>query len=210
MIVNAQNFFTAAEQKRIEQAVIDAESKTAGEIVPLIVASSARYTEIELLGVIAGLCAAIVLEYFLADPWGSAYWNLVPLAGAVTGFLIARIPALKRLLAPSARIGAAVHSFALAAFSEHGLHRTRDHTGILILVSLLEHRVEVLADAGINAKVESHTWDEIVHILTDGLKSGRAADAFCRAIARCGEILALHFPRQADDRDELPNRLVTG
>jgi len=68
---------------------------------------------------------------------------------------------------------------------------------------------KVLADRGINAKVEGGTWQEIVHMLTEGLKSGSAADAFCKAIARCGEILATHFPRQADDLDELPNRLIT-
>jgi putative membrane protein len=67
----------------------------------------------------------------------------------------------------------------------------------------------VLADRGINAKVESGTWQEIVHIVTAGLKSGQACDAFCKAIERCGEILATHFPRAADDKDELPNRLVT-
>ena len=33
-------------------------------------------------------------------------------------------------------------------------------------------------------------------------------DAFCKAVERCGEILATHFPRQADDRDELPNKLI--
>jgi putative membrane protein len=73
----------------------------------------------------------------------------------------------------------------------------------------LEHRVEVLADRGINSKVDRVLWQEIVHTLTAGLKSGQACDAFCKAIARCGEILATHFPRQADDKDELPNRLVT-
>src|SRR4029453_11080056 len=107
------------------------------------------------------------------------------------------------------RIAEAVHSLALASFTQHGLHYTRDHTGILIVVSLLEHRVEVLADRGINAKVEAGTWQEIVTILTDGLKSKQAADAYCSAIKRCGEILAAHFPRQPDEKDELPNRLVT-
>jgi putative membrane protein len=79
----------------------------------------------------------------------------------------------------------------------------------LILVSLLEHRVEILADRGINQKVSAGTWDEIAHIITTGIKSGNACDAFCQAIERCGNILAEHFPRAADDRDELPNRLVT-
>jgi putative membrane protein len=207
--MNADKFFTDAEKERIQQAVTAAESKTAGEIVPLIVTSSARYTEIELLGLVSGLFVGVVVEWFWSDPWGSEYLNLWPVIGAVVGFFIGRMETMKRLVASKTRIAEAVHMLALASFSEHGLHYTRDHTGILILVSLLEHRVEVLADRGINAKVESGTWDEIVHILTAGLKSNQACDAFCRAIERCGEILAAHFPRAADDKDELPNRLVT-
>jgi putative membrane protein len=103
----------------------------------------------------------------------------------------------------------AVDLRSFAAFTAHGLHHTREHTGILILISLLEHRVEVLADKGINEKVSPGTWDEIVQIVTIGLKSGNACDAFCKAIERCGEILAQHFPRPADDRDELGNKLLT-
>ena len=207
--MDADKFFTDAEKERIQQAVIEAESKTAGEIVPIIVASSARYTEIELLGVVVGLCAGIIVEWFWSDPWGSAYVNLWPIVGALVGFLLGRVTAVKRLLASKTRTAEAVHALSLASFTQHGLHYTRDHTGILIFVSLLEHRVEVLADRGINAKVAPGTWQEIVQILADGLKSGQACDAFCRAIERCGEILAAHFPRQADDKDELPNRLIT-
>jgi putative membrane protein len=107
------------------------------------------------------------------------------------------------------RILDAVHSRSLAAFTGHGLHYTNAHTGILIFASLLERRVVVLADRGINQKVSAGTWDEVVKILIAGLKSGRSCDAFCKAIELCGELLAEHFPRQADDKDELPNRLVT-
>ena len=207
--MKAEKFFTDTEMERIREAVIAAESKTAGEVVPMIVTSAARYTEIELLGLVAGLFAGMVIEWFWSDPWGSPYFQLWPVFGALTGFLLGRIPDLKRLLAPSRRITEAVHTLGLASFTEQGLHYTKDHTGILILVSLLEHRVEVLADRGINQKVAQGTWDEIVHIITAGIKSGQACDAFCKAIERCGAILATHFPRQADDKDELPNRLIT-
>jgi putative membrane protein len=207
--MDAFRFFTDAERDRIQQAVVSAESKTAGEIVPLIASSSARYTEIELLGLVAGLFVGIIVEWFWSDPWGSEYLNLWPIIGALVGFFVGRLQTVKRLLASKNRIAEAVHMLALASFTEHGLHYTRDHTGILILVSLLEHRVEVLADRGINAKVESGTWEEIVHILTAGLKSNQACTAFCKAIERCGDILAAHFPRAADDQDELSNRLVT-
>ena len=68
--MNAQSFFTDAEQQRIQRAVLAAEARTAGEIVPMIVTSSARYTEIELLGLVAGLFIGIVTEWFWSDPWG--------------------------------------------------------------------------------------------------------------------------------------------
>jgi putative membrane protein len=206
--MRADKFLTEAEQERIHQAVIAAESRTSGEIVPMVVTSSARYTEIELFGVITGLFLGMLLGWLWHDPWESYHLNLWPVIGATIGFLIARIPAVKRRLASKSRIAEAVNDRCMAAFTEHGLHYTRDHTGILILVSLLEHRVEVLADRGINEKVPPETWNEIVNTITTGLKSRRACEAFCEAVQRCGDILATHFPRQADDRDELPNKLV--
>jgi putative membrane protein len=207
--MKAENFFSEAEKDRIREAVVAAESKTAGEVVPMIVTSAARYTEVELLGLIAGLFTGMVLEWFWSDPWGSPYFQLWPVFGALSGFLLGRIPAVKRLLAPTSRVTEAVHTLGLASFTEQGLHYTREHTGILILISLLEHRVEVLADRGINQQVDPGTWDEVVHLISAGIKSGQACDAFCNAIGRCGDILATHFPRQADDQDELSNRLIT-
>ena len=156
--MNAQNFFTKAEQDRIQEAVLAAEAKTAGEIVPMIVTSSARYTEVELLALVVGLFVGVLAEWLWSDPWGSEYVNLWPMVGALLGFLIGKIPLVKRLATPTSRQLEAVHQLALASFSEHGLHYTREHTGILILVSLMEHRVEVLADRGINSKVERDTW----------------------------------------------------
>jgi putative membrane protein len=207
--MKAENFFSEKEKERIREAVVAAESKTSGEVVPMIVTSAARYTEIELFGLAAGLFLGMVIEWLWSDPWGSPYFHLWPMFGALLGFLVGRIPVVKRLLAPTSRVTEAVHTLGLASFTEQGLHYTKDHTGILILVSLLEHRVEVLADRGIDQKVGAGTWDEIVHIISAGIKSGRACDAFCNAIRRCGDILATHFPRQADDQDELANRLVT-
>ena len=164
--MNAEKFFTEDEKERIRQAIIAAESKTAGEIVPIIVTSSARYTEIELLGLVVGLFGGIIIEWFWSDPWGSEYLNLWPVIGALVGFLAGRMSIIKRFVASKGRITEAVHTLALASFSEHGLHYTRDHTGILIFVSLLEHRVEVLADRCINAKVETGTCQEVVNVLT--------------------------------------------
>lgn len=207
--MRAADFFSESEKERIHRAVIDAETKTSGEIVPMIVGSSARYTEVELLGILAGLFIGALAGWLWHDPWGSPYFYLWPVIGATAGFFVGRIPAVKRTLVSKGRMAEAVDDQCLAAFTRNNLHYTRDHSGVLIFVSLLEHQVEVLADRGIAEKVEPGTWDEIVRILTAGLKSGRACDAFCKAIERCGEVLAAHFPRQDGDRDELPNKLVT-
>jgi len=209
-MINAETFFTAEEQERIRQAVVSAEQQTAGEIVPMLVSASARYVEVELAGMAVGLVVGTLAAFVLHDPWAHIHSQLLwPLAGATLGFVICSIPAIKRRLIATDRIAEAVDLRSLAAFTAHGLHYTREHIGILILASLLERRVEVLADKGINEKVPAGTWNEVVHILTAGLKSDSACDAFCKAIKRCGEILAEHFPRRPDDQDELANKLVT-
>jgi putative membrane protein len=208
-MINAETFFTAEEQQRIRQAVVTAEQRTAGEIVPMLVGASARYAEIEIAGMGVGLVAGTLAAFLIQDPWAAIHSQLLwPLAGAALGSVLCSLPVVKRNLIPKDRILEAVHLRSLAAFTAQGLHYTRAHTGILILASLLEHRVEVLADKGINEKVPAGTWDEVVEILTVGLKSGNACDAYCKAIERCGDILAQHFPRPPDDQDELGNKLV--
>jgi putative membrane protein len=209
-MANAEIFFTAGEQERIQQAVMAAEKKTSGEIVPMLVSTSGRYAEVELSGIVIGLVLGTLAAFMWHDPWGSIQlYLLFPVVGAILGFIITSIPAVKRRLIPKPRISEAVHLRSLAAFTGHGLHYTKAHTGILIFASLLERRVIVLADRGINEKVQAGTWDEVVGIVTLGLRSGNACDAFCKAIERCAEILTQHFPRAPDDLDELANKLVT-
>ena len=208
--MNADKYFTAEEQKKIHQAIVDAEQRTSGEIVPMIVATCRPYAEVELGGLAAGLTLGTLAALFLHDPWGTIQTQLsLPLSGGILGYILCRIPAIKRRLIPKASIADAVQMRSLAAFTANGLHYTKARTGILILASLFERRVVVLADQGINNKVQPGTWDEIVGIITSGLKSKDRCEAFCAAIEECGKILALHFPRSPDDRNELQDKLLT-
>src|SRR5688572_20649307 len=67
--MRAETFFSEQEKERINQAVIAAEQNTSGEIVPMVVTASARYTEIELLGVIIGLGIGTLAAAVFGDPW---------------------------------------------------------------------------------------------------------------------------------------------
>jgi Predicted membrane protein len=97
------------------------------------------------------------------------------------------------------------------AFYEEGLHKTKEGTGILIFLSLLERRVEILADQAIDARVPPGTWDTLVRDLVQGIRADRQTAAFCDVIRRCGDLLAIHFPTHGGDNpNELPDELIRG
>ncbi len=208
-MTSAQKFFTTEEQQKIEAAVKAAEMTTSGEIVPMIVDASYDYPRAELIG-----GGSLALATGLLVSWGfggeSIWWFLPVFLVSFVIFqqLIRNFPGLKRQLIHPDEFTEEVKEKALVSFLEQGLHETRDRTGILILISLFEHRVQVLADSGINAKVAESTWDEIVATITAGLKNGNACEAICQAVKRCGELLHDNFPRKDDDTDELPNLVI--
>lgn len=206
---SANEFFTSEEQQKIETAVTNAEAKTSGEIVPMVVDSSYEYPRAELIG--AGTLALAAGLIFSWAVGGESIWWFLPaflISFLAFQFLIRNSPDLKRKLISPNELDFEVREKALVSFVEQGLHETRDKTGILILISLFEHRVQVLADSGINAKVPEHTWDEIVTTIISGLKAGDACNATCQAVERCGELLEEHFPKKHDDTDELPNLII--
>lgn len=205
----ASNLFSDEEKKRIEAAVQEAESRTSGEIVPLVVDESYHYPRAESVG-----AGGFALGLGVLAAWGfghSSVWIFLPvflLAYLPLRLLIRFLPGLKRRFIHPAEINAEIEEKALLAFFDHGLYRTRDATGVLILISLFERRVRILADTGISAVVPQQEWDGIVAELTAGIRAGRICEALCSAVGRCGDLLQERFPRKADDTDELPN-LIT-
>ena len=122
--------------------------------------------------------------------------------------LLRAIPALKRLFISQAEMTEEVGEAALTAFFRHRLAETRDRTGILLFVSVYERRAVVLADKGINLKVAPETWRQVVDLVLQGIREGRAAEGLCEAITRCGELVTAQFPVRAGDKDELRNLIV--
>lgn len=207
--LSAKTFFTPEQQQRIEEAVRQAERRTSGEIVPMVVNSSYDYPRAEILGGgLFSLATAVTASWAFG---GSSVWVFLPLF-ALGYFpfklLIRHTPALKRRLIHPGEILGEVEEKALVSFLEQGLHHTRDETGVLILLSLFERRVHVLADRGINAKVSPRVWDEVVSGVTEGIRRGEACEALCAAIGRCADLLEEHFPRKEDDSNELPDLIL--
>jgi putative membrane protein len=103
----------------------------------------------------------------------------------------------------------AVRQRAVRAFYEKGLYKTRMNTGVLFFISLLEHKVWVLADKGIYEKIDQETLNGFARAVSLGIKEGRACDALCKAIRDAGEVLSKHFPLTHGDTNELTDTVIT-
>ncbi|MBI9078864.1 MAG: TPM domain-containing protein [Pseudodesulfovibrio sp.] len=207
----AQNFLSQEEQDTLIQCVKDVEKSTSGEIVPVLASISYDYPQAAHLG---GLTLGILLSTGIAmllgqeDMW--VFLGLFLVTYVVFSRLLTAIPALKKPFISKREMKEEVEEAAFTAFYLNGLHRTRDLTGVIIYVSVFERSVQVLADKGINDKVDPEVWNEVVDMITEGIRAGRAGEALCQGVKRCGELIVEHFPVKHDDTDELPNLIVEG
>lgn len=204
-------FFTQEEQEAIKAAVAEAERATSGEIVAYVVENSDTYEEAEWRGG-AFLGSLVVLGTILlhdvAADWPSP---LVAgtLLGGVIGFaagmlLVKFVPPLTRIFTGRGIMERRVAARAAEAFVSEEVFNTRDRTGVLIFVSLLEHVVLVVGDSGINARVGPDAWSGLVETVLKGIRAGKPADGLTAAVRQAGEILRAHGVEiRVDDANEL-------
>lgn len=211
-----KDVLTESELSRLREAVEKAEGRTSGEIVPYVVKQSDAYPEAVWKGAMAGATTALliaVLIFNFYEGWGFGWlhtgWGtalLAVLAGAAGGFIVAIAPPVRRTLAGSSRLVRIVHLNAMKAFVEEEIFRTRDRTGILLFISVFEHRIEVLGDTGINNKVSSDEWVEVVEHIREGIKRGRLVEGLIEGIELCGHLLEKGGVEiRPDDVNELPD-----
>ncbi len=210
--------FSEQDQARIREAVAEAERGTRGEIVPMIITRSARYREAQYRAGIG--CAFLMLSTLLVIEWEWMPWGWHAMNGGWLllsvilsfglGYWLGTFEGVIRLLTSNERKAYKVNVRAHQAFLEHGLHRTELGTGVLILVSLLEHRIEVLTDHPILDQVPQQVWDDMVNVIRRGFQKGNPVESLCHAITTCGEVLAETFPAKRGEANpnELPNELI--
>ena len=85
---------------------------------------------------------------------------------------------------------------------------TAARVGVLLYLSLAEHRAEIVADEAIVGKVDDGVWGEAMVALIDRIRAGDPAGGMADAVARIGTVLAQHFPKTESDANELPDRLI--
>lgn len=198
---------------RIAAAIRDAELQTAGEIYCVVARRSDGYFfpaafSVTLGILLVSLAAAAALEYWWIAMRLPHFVIVQLLAAAAACALIWLFPGLRLWLVPRSLLWRSAHANALRQFHARNIHLTNARTGVLVFVSIAERYAAVIADAGINAKVEQGQWDGIVAELIGHARDDRLADGFVTAIAGVGTLLARHFPVQQGDSNELDDHLV--
>ena len=97
---------------------------------------------------------------------------------------------------------------AVELFSDLRVWDTEENSGVLIYVQLVDRKVEILADRGINARVAQSEWDAICREMEQAFRGQRYEAGALAAVRRVGALLAAHFPARPDNPNELPNRPV--
>ncbi|WP_260923358.1 TPM domain-containing protein [Novosphingobium sp. 9] len=224
---SAPSRLTDADRQRVADAVAAAELKSSGEIVTILAERSDGYTDVALswaagVAFLALWGLALAPDFYLrlydrlfAD-WGHEWTphSVLMVALFVCGFkfagmmLIQMWAPLRYWLIPGAVKSARVRDRALRAFRIAADQRTAGKTGVLIYLSMREHRAEIVADRAIAAKVAPEVWGSAMSALLSHVREGRVAEGMAVAVEQVGDILAPHFPRADDDINELPDRLI--
>ena len=196
--------FDSSAGRRIGEAVGEVEARSSAELIVEIRARSGSYAHAEarFAAFLALVSLAVVVFMPLTVPPVTVL--LDPIAFYAAGIAIARhSDSMRRLFTTRRERLQAVRTHAAALFHDRGVANTSGETGVLLFVSLLERRIEVVADRGILQKVVANDWNAALAELHVERKLD--PDAVVAAIQRVGAILQRDLPAGAVNEDELPN-----
>jgi putative membrane protein len=206
-MVDSPAHLSAEDRVRIRDAIAEAESSTSGEVFVVVAGESDDYRFVPLVW--AALAAlALPLPLIWLTPLSAGVIFALQLAAFILLAVGLSLPRIKPAVIPRSLKQLRVRALAEQQFLAHGLHTTEARTGILIFVSLAERQAEIVADAGIAAKVEQGAWDGAMADLVAAAGADRLGDGLVAAVRFAGEVLARHFPPYPHDRDELANDVV--
>ncbi len=217
-----------AQHKIVSDAVGQAELTTSGEIVPVLAQSSDGYSDIAFfwaaVAAFTAMSLFVAFPDFITDKWDWVFhggwesdWTNGKFAALVVGFgllkfvgvwLFLLIPAVRFALVPAPVKRQRVREGAVRHFKVGADGRTHGRTGVLLYLSMREHRAEIVADEPIHEKVDAEVWGEAMADMLDEIRKGSIAEGIAAGVRDVGVVLSEHFLRRDDSTNELPDRLI--
>lgn len=215
------------QHKIVSDAVAAAELTTSGEIVTVLTVQSDGYSDVALVWAATIAFTAMSLFAVFPQPFMDFYdavyggwqheWTTAELASMtialgliafVATWAIQLIDPVKYAMVPGPVKSQRVHDHAVRHFKVGAEKRTHGRTGVLIYLSMKEHRAEIVADQPIAEKVPAEVWGEAMADMLEEIRKGCTAEGIAAGVRDVGKVLAEHFPRAEDDKNELPDRLI--
>ena len=92
-------------------------------------------------------------------------------------------------------------------FERMNMTQTAARNGVLIYLAPASHTFAVIGDKGVHEKCGAAFWENLADAMNEHFKHANFTQGLVLGIERAGALLAEHFPRQPDDRNELPDRI---
>ena len=186
------------------------------QVVPAVIGKADTYPEVPWLAFAAG-AAFSALGLVLADAvhpaWVTASTAMLHAitilgAGAACALAAAFVSPVARLFLRGVRVQEEVRRYAESLFLRHALFATRERCGVLVLVSLFERRVEIVADSGFAGRVAAAEWHAVIARMTPHLRNRRPSDALRASIAAVEELLAARGYTAGGGGNQLPDDVI--
>lgn len=197
--------FDQSARESLAQCVQQIEKETDAELVVVVRARSGNYRQADyMFGALIGLAGLFFLVFSPFD--FHQYWVPIDVAllFAVGAYLCSRSDSVRRLLTTRKFRANAVRTGAASMFYEAGIANTNAEMGILVYLSLLERRLELIADRGVLKAVPAREWNQCIFELK---QSGQrpAVETLTKALRELGAVLARHLPPTGENPNELPD-----
>ena len=95
-------------------------------------------------------------------------------------------------------------------FRKLKLHLTKERNGVLIYVSVVDHKFAIIGDAGIHKHVKDDFWNKMKDDMLEHFKQGNIHTGIIYAVQEAGKALGANFPCKKDDANELSDEIVFG
>ena len=95
-------------------------------------------------------------------------------------------------------------------FIQLGMQKTAERNAVLIFVAPRMQKFAVVGDEGVHEKCGEKFWQELVARMREHFLREDFTEALLEAVEATGALLAKHFPRTGDSKNELPDDVIEG
>ena len=200
--------FDEAFRTKLYDTIRDIEDNSLVEIVVLIKPQSGSYRDISSLS--AAIFSFLLYTFFMFSPFEFDVFLIyvfTVLGFLGVYFLFRSLPKLERNFIPRARKDKSVELYARALFQKGGIRFTNSRIGTLIYFSLLERKVYILPDRGVETSVPADEWTNLNEKFQAVFSAPDVPQAILNALIECKPVFNKYIPPIENDINELPDDL---